>query len=548
MPVARSIHACLELTRNISRTQTVEEIYEAALDAIVRGLQVERAAILLFGGAGVMRFVAWRGLSDSYRSAVEGHTPWPPDTPEPAPIVVEDVRLDPAVSAFLPVLEAEGIRALAFIPLVSLGRWIGKFMLYYPAPATLPPDRLDLLEVIAAQVAFAVERTHTRAAATRAAARLEFALDAACMGTWDWDLPANTVVWSDNLERIHGLPPGSFDGTFESYQREIHPEDRERVAASIARALEGHADHDVEYRLVAPDGTIRWAEGKGRVEFQEGRPVRMSGVCMIVTRRKEAELARLEAAHELARSKDEFLATLSHELRTPLNAVLGWLQMLESGVTPPDQITEALKIIRRNAELQAQLIEDILDVSRIISGAVEVQRETVMVDHLVAGAVSAALPAAREKGIALIADVPLSLPVVSGDPRRLQQVFGNVLSNAVKFTDRGGRIDVRAGIEGGSAIIEVIDTGAGIPGSFLPFVFERFRQADSGSTRRHGGLGLGLAIARHYVELHGGTIAASSDGPGTGTSVRVALPVMPLLGPDAAVPLAPAIEGQAPAH
>jgi signal transduction histidine kinase len=346
------------------------------------------------------------------------------------------------------------------------------------------------------------------------------------MGTWDWDLTRNTVVWSGNLEQIHGLPAGSFDGTFESYQREIHPDDREQVSASIARALSGAGEHDVEYRLVAPDGTIRWAEGKGRVEFEHGRPVRMSGVCMIVTRRKEAELAKLAAAHELARSKDEFLATLSHELRTPLNAVLGWLQMLQSGVTPPGQVADALKIIGRNAQLQAQLIDDILDVSRIISGSVEIRRDILAVQSLLDNAVNAVLPAARDKGVTLVADASASLPAVSGDASRLQQVLSNVLSNAVKFTDAGGCITVRAVAENGCAVIEVTDTGIGIPPEFLPLVFERFRQADSRSTRRHGGLGLGLAIARHFVELHGGTIAARSEGPGRGTTVRLALPAI----------------------
>ena len=539
MPISRTINACLKLTRAISGTQTSDEIYQAALDALTDGLHVQRASILLFDSAGVMRFVAWRGLSETYRSVVEGHTPWEPGTGVAAPIVVEDVRRDPSLTSFLPALEAEGIGALAFIPLVSLGRLIGKFMLYYPEPTVLSPERLDLAGVIAAQVSFALERTQAKEVARVAAARLEFALDAACMGTWDWDLVHNTVVWSNNLERIHGLPAGSFDGTFESYQREIHPDDRAQVEASIARALSGTGEHEVEYRLVAPDGTIRWAEGKGRVEFQDGQPVRMSGVCMIVTRRKEAELAKLETAHELARSKDEFLAVLSHELRTPLNAVLGWLQMLESGATPPGQVAEALKIIRRNAQLQAQLIEDILDVSRIISGSVNIRREPVAVLSLLENAVAAVLPAARDKGIELATELPGVLPTVSGDAPRLQQVLGNVLANAVKFTEAGGRIMVRAAADDGVAIIDVIDTGEGIPVEFIPFVFERFRQADSRSTRRHGGLGLGLAIARHFVELHGGAITAFSAGPGLGTTINLRLPVATVLvdGPPAVLSL-----------
>jgi PAS domain S-box-containing protein len=525
MHTAKSnLGVCMTLTNSISRTRTVEGIYQAALDALADGLAVSRAAILLFDPDGVMRFKSYRGLSDEYRAAVEGHTPWTPDTQDASPIVVADVTTDESLRLFRPVILAEGIAAMAFIPLVSLNRVIGKFMLYYPEPHELTADELHLAGVVAAQVAFAVERTRAEGKVRRSEERLRFALDAASMGTWDWDLTTQEVRWSDNLERLHGLPPGSFDGTFASYQREIHPDDRERVLTSALRAIEQGVPHEVEYRIVAPDGATRWVEGKGQVEFAGGRPIRMTGVCVMVTRRKEAELARLAAAEEANRLKDEFLATLSHELRTPLNAILGWAQILQTNGLSPDRVRHAIEIIGRNAQLQGQLIEDILDVSRIITGKLEVDHTPLLVTPLLETVLDGLQPAAEAKRIEVWKSIARDLPPIEGDGKRLQQVFGNVLANAVKFTPPGGRIALRCAVEEPDVVIEVEDSGAGIPPEFLPYVFDRFRQADSRATRRHGGLGLGLAIARHLVEQHRGRISAHSDGEGHGTRIVIRLP------------------------
>jgi PAS domain S-box-containing protein len=524
LTTASPIAISLNLTEAISKCRTVEDIYDAALDALGSGLGVERASILLFDPDGVMRFKAYRGLSAAYRAAVEGHTPWRPDSPDPQPIWVADVADDASLAAYRPLFEAEGIAAMAFIPLISLGRVIGKFMVYLGVPTQPSAPALQLASVVAAEVAFAVERTRAEEQARRSEERLRFALDAASMGTWDWDLATNAVQWSENLARIHGLPDGTFDGTFASYEREIHPDDRGRVLASVQRALNEGVPHDVEYRLVAPDGTVRWCEGKGRVEYQDGRPVRMTGVCMMVTRRKEAELAKLAAAEEASRLKDEFLATLSHELRTPLNAILGWVQMLHSGELTPARASQAIQVIGRNARLQAQLIEDILDVSRIITGKLEVERLPVSLSQLFETVISGVRPAAEARRLDLRQDIAPDLPPIDGDPKRLHQVLNNVLSNAIKFTPEGGVVLLRCHADHTVVNIVVQDSGAGIPLDFLPFVFDRFRQADSRSTRAHGGLGLGLAISRHLVEQHGGEIQAHSDGDGRGATISIRLP------------------------
>lgn len=212
--VASKLSVCLSLTGAISRSRTIEDIYGAALDALAEGLGVSRAAILLFDRDGIMRFTAHRGLSPAYRAAVEGHTPWTPETSDAQPIAVADVRRDPSLQPLLPLIEAEGITAMAFIPLVSLGRVIGKFMLYYPEAHELNADELQLAGIVAAQVAFAVERTRAEEQVRQSEERLRFALESAAMGTWDWNLTTQTVRWSANVEVLHGLPPGAFDGTF----------------------------------------------------------------------------------------------------------------------------------------------------------------------------------------------------------------------------------------------------------------------------------------------------------------------------------------------
>jgi PAS domain S-box-containing protein len=524
-PVANhSLAVCQSLALAISGTRTVDDIYAIALDALTAGLGVSRASILLFDGDGVMRFVAYRGLSDAYRQAVEGHTPWTAEAVDPRPIVVPDVTADASLAPFLPVIQAERIAGMAFIPLVTFGRVVGKFMVYLDEPRAIAEEELQLAALLAAHVAFAVQRTRAEAHARRSEAHLRYVLDAAAMGTWDWDLTRQTVQWSANLERLHGVPPGTFDATFASYERHIHPDDRARVMQAIRRAIDERAAFDVEYRVIAPDGTERWVEGKGHVEQERGQAVRVSGVSMIVTPRKEAEQARLASAEEASRLKDDFLATLSHELRTPLNAILGWVQMLLAGTLPADRARQAIDIIGRNAKAQAQLIEDILDISRIITGKLEIDSQLVSIPHLMDGVVSGALPAARAKHITITKHVPDRLPAVDGDPKRLHQVLAGVVANAIQFTPDGGTVEIRAAPSGPGVEITVRDSGAGIPAEFLPHVFDRFRQADSRATRRHGGLGLGLAIARHVLEQHRGEIQAHSDGPGRGTTMTIRLP------------------------
>ncbi len=251
----------------------------------------------------------------------------------------------------------------------------------------------------------------------------------------------------------------------------------------------------------------------------------LTAVAIENVRLLERESTARASAEESNRLKDEFLATVSHELRTPLTAILGWSRMLQAGSLEKDVAAKAIETINRNAKSQAQIIDDILDVSRIITGNLYLELHPVELAPLLEAAINVVSPTADAKGIQIEVNFEPQPSVVLGDVNRLQQVFWNLLSNAVKFTPTGGRVTVDLRLGDSEVEIVVSDTGQGISPDFLPFVFDRFRQADSTSTRQHGGLGLGLAIARHLVEIHGGVVAARSGGTGDGATFMVRLPL-----------------------
>src|SRR6267378_3184905 len=247
---------------------------------------------------------------------------------------------------------------------------------------------------------------------------------------------------------------------------------------------------------------------------------------MEVERRQRAEIERV------GRVKDEFLANLSHELRTPLNAILGWAQLLKAGKTSDAEMAEGLEIIKRNALVQGQLIEDLLDMSRIVSGKLRLNVQRVEMPAVIALAVESVQLSAQARGVRLEVVVdPIAGPV-TGDPNRMQQVVWNLLTNAIKFTPRGGKVQVVLERASSHVELSISDTGKGISPGFLPHVFERFSQSDPARTRSHNGLGLGLAIAKNLVELHGGSVLAKSAGEGKGSTFIVLLPISVIRSPD----------------
>jgi PAS domain S-box-containing protein len=512
-----------------------------------------------------------------------------------------------------------------------------------------------------------VEREHAallereraaHASAKTAVDQLEIALEAGRMGTWEYTVRAGTVKWSPGLEAIHGLLPGTFAGTFEAFQKEIYPADRDMVLQAISQAIEQERDHHIEYRIVRQDGTVRWVEGRGQLfKDADGRPARMIGVCTDITERKHAEekfrlavqaapaamimvdrrgtihlvnalterlfgyardelmgqsIERLvparfgeahpgfraaffadprprpmgegrdlyalrkdgtEVAVEIGLSpvetadgpfvlaavtditerkrtaallqqaldaeraatreaeranqlKDQFLATVSHELRAPLNAVIGWAEVLRGQLLDEPRRQKALDAVYKNAKRQSQLIDDLLDVARIVSGNMRFERTPVNLQTVIHGAIDVTESFARAKRIAVSVEVDESVGLILGDAARLQQVMWNLLTNAVKFTPEGGAIRVGAHRAGEFVEIAVVDSGKGIVPEFQPWVFEPFRQGDTSTTRVHGGLGLGLAIVKHLVEAHDGTVRCESAGAGQGATFTVRLPIV----------------------
>ncbi|HET7538868.1 MAG TPA: PAS domain S-box protein [Polyangiaceae bacterium] len=441
-------------------------------------------------------------------------------------------------------LDLDGeLQSALILPLIARGSVFGALALGSRSRKNYDASDLSLGIELARRLALALDNARLFERARAGEQRLAVALEAGKMGAWEWEIAANHVTWSPLLEDIHGIPRGSFRGTFEGHRDDMHPDDVERVSATLERTLRTGEPYFVQYRIIRPDGQVRWLEARANLLHDaEGRPLRLVGVCTDVSERKRAQddlaenerrLGRLYESEQEARksadlankAKDDFLAIVSHELRTPLNAMLGWTRLLRSGTLPPDKQSHALETIERNAVTQAELVEDLLDVSRIVSGKLSLEMGAFDLRALVEEAIDSLRPACAAKEIAIATALDAPPCRLHGDEKRLRQVVWNLLTNAIKFSESGGQI--RVGLEHSPEELHltVSDSGRGIEHELLPHVFDRFTQADGVTTRAHGGLGLGLAISKHIVGLHGGTIEVESEGLGRGATFRVRLPV-----------------------
>ncbi len=569
------------------------------------------------------------------------------------PVLLEDVRAD---ATFLGAIE--GIESEVCVPLIDGDRVAGVLNAESTSGIRMSEADLRLLVALSEHIGVAIERARLFDAVVRSERRLTLALSAAQMATWDWDLLRGVVVRSEGMPAFFGLPPEFEDGGPERYHPYVHPDDRHLLDAADRSALTPGGHYFAEYRIIRPNGEVRWLREQGEsVRDDAGRLVRVTGVTQDVTSRKRADealaaerdvlttlmdnlpdavyvkdtqsrflrinpagahgigasdpaealgktdfdffpqslaeeffadeqrvvatgeprlnkleaqdddpetarwwltstvplrnregdtvglvgssrdvtdLRRLEdelraakeAAEAASRAKSDFLATMSHELRTPMNAIIGYAHLLLDGLDGPlsEEQHGDVRRIASAADRLLTLINDVLDLAKIESGRFDLAPEQVRLDEVIEQVRTELAPQMASRGIDLVVDLEADLPPIPADPQRLRQILLNLAANAVKFSGQG-RVTIAARASAGAIAIAVSDTGIGIDPEVVPFIFDEFRQADSGTARRYGGTGLGLAITRRLVELHGGAIEVEST-PGSGSTFVVRLPAV----------------------
>jgi PAS domain S-box-containing protein len=398
----------------------------------------------------------------------------------------------------------------------------------------------DNRRVIQCNVRDVTERKQAEEQLIAAHRKLSFHVENTPLAVIEWDSDFRVSRWSSSAEAIFGWKAEEVIGKRIGDWRFVFMDDLNTVEQLTARQQRGIELQSVSRnRNYAKDGSVLHCEWYNSVlRDRSGGLESVLSLVLDVTARRHAEeeAAKFLAGEQTARReaedanriKDEFLATLSHELRTPLTAIVGWARLLSTGDVDPTKYPQALEAIVRNAKSQGRLIDDLLDVSRIVTGKLHLEARSAEIAFVIKAAVNSVRLAAQAKNIRLDVDLPSESTRVFGDPDRLKQVMWNLLTNAIKFTPSDGRVHVSAERKDSFVTIKVSDTGPGIDPEFLPFVFERFRQADGTTTRRHRGLGLGLAIVRDLVELHGGTVLAESEGAGRGSTFIVTLPLFVL--------------------
>lgn len=448
---------------------------------------------------------------------------------ERQPHLTNDVAKDPRISDQEWARE-KGMVAFAGYPLLVEDRVVGVMAMFARHPLT--EDTIEAIATVAAPIAQGIERKRAEESLRASEEKFHVLADTAPVMIW--------TSGPDKLRAFFNKPWLDFTGRAmkeelgDGWTEGVHPEDYDRCLETYIRSFDAREPFKMEYRLRRHDGEYYWILDHGIPRSSPGGDfLGYIGSCIDISEIKRAEAEREQLAQEQVarataeaanRSKDEFLAMVSHELRSPLNAILGYTRMLRSGSMDRDAINKVTAIVERNAKAQLQIIEDLLDSARIIAGKLRIEPEPVDIIPVLEAALDTVRSAAEAKGVMLVADFGPLPEQALGDPTRLQQVVWNLLTNAIKFTPEGGRVESRVESDADNVRITVSDTGNGIEPEFLPYVFDHFKQADPSSARRYGGLGLGLSLVKHLVELHGGTITAASEGAGRGSTFTVTLP------------------------
>jgi PAS domain S-box-containing protein len=438
-------------------------------------------------------------------------------------------------------LTADGFQICLFVPVFSPKHWpLAMFSLFGSDKASLLPADSRLVQTAIHLTSIACEMREREEELSAEREQLSLALAGGKLGIWNWDLRTNEFVWSEQCKSFFGFPPDAKIG-FEEFLGVVHSRDRDRTIDAIEESIRKDVPYDVEYRVVHPDGTVRWVAATGRT-FRDDfdRPIRMGGVARDVTEKKEfdaelqeyqnqlrsalaaAELARREAESAI-KAKDQFLAVLSHELRTPLTPITMAASWLRNAEELSVQARNAFDMILRNAELEARLIDDLLDLTRIARKQLELQFQSVDVHAVLRAAIEVCELGIQEKRQSLNLHLGAARFSVQGDIARLQQVFWNLLKNAIKFTPDAGTISVRSRNDRHHIVVQVSDTGIGIDRNMVSKIFLAFEQADRDIVKQFGGLGLGLAISKAIIDAHRGTITVHSDGKDLGSTFTVRL-------------------------
>ncbi len=478
-------------------------------------------------------------------------------------VVIADVASDPLLADARDAMAAVDVAAVVNVPLVKGGKLVAVLAINELRARQWTTDEVALIEAVAERSWAEVERSRNARALAFERHQLEliFRESPAEMATWQGEdlmftranpryqdlFRARQLVGLPLLQACPELAGQGFDDLLRKVLHTGEPFTGREVLAKIQRDQDGPIEDryfDFSYLQIRDADDRPWGVYDHSVDVTDRVRNRLAveqsqqDLRLALADREQllaAEQAARTEAERVSQMKDEFLATLSHELRTPLNAILGWTQVLRGDPANTADMEAGLATIERNSRAQTQIIEDLLDMSKIISGKVRLDVQPLQLDQVVAASVDTMRPAAAAKNIRLQVLIDPQAKMISGDPNRLQQVFWNLLSNAIKFTPKEGKVQVVLERVNSHLEVSIADTGEGIMSEFLPYVFDRFRQQDATTTRKHGGLGLGLAIVKQLVELHGGSIRVESEGLGRGTTFKVLLPlsvVQPAPAPD----------------